>query len=42
MWRWCEITFAGSQHHAKQTYQEELREWLSRYEIAFDERYVWD
>jgi len=30
------------EHHAKQTYQDELREWLMRYDIAFDERYVWD
>jgi putative transposase len=30
------------EHHAKQSFQDELREWLTRYEIAFDERYVWD
>ncbi|QEL15168.1 transposase [Limnoglobus roseus] len=31
------------EHHAKQTYQEdEFREWLRRYEIEWDERYVWD
>jgi REP element-mobilizing transposase RayT len=30
------------EHHAKQSFQEELREWLRRYEIAWDERYVWD
>jgi putative transposase len=29
-------------HHAKQSFQEELREWLRRYEIEWDERYVWD
>ena len=29
-------------HHAKQSFQEELREWLRRYEITWDERYVWD
>lgn len=30
------------EHHRKQTFQDELREWLRRYEIEFDERYVWD
>jgi REP element-mobilizing transposase RayT len=29
-------------HHAKQSFQDELREWLRRYEIGWDERYVWD
>jgi hypothetical protein len=28
--------------HGKQSFQEELWEWLRRYEIAWDERYVWD
>jgi REP element-mobilizing transposase RayT len=30
------------EHHAKQSFQDEFREWLRRYEIAWDERYVWD
>lgn len=30
------------EHHARQTFQDELREWLRRYEVAWDERYVWD
>ncbi len=30
------------QHHAKQSFQDELREWLRRYEIDWDEKYVWD
>ena len=30
------------EHHAKQTFQDELREWLRRYEVEWDERYVWD
>ena len=36
--------YIGSQaeHHRKVTFQEEYRRLLSRYEIAFDERYVWD
>ena len=29
-------------HHAQQSFQDELREWLRRYEIEWDERYVWD
>ncbi len=29
-------------HHAKQSFQDELREWLRRYEIEWDERYIWD
>ena len=31
-----------SEHHRKVTFQEEYRRLLSRYEVAFDERYVWD
>jgi hypothetical protein len=30
------------EHHAKKSFQDELREWLRRYEIEWDERYVWD
>ena len=29
-------------HHRQKTFQEEFREFLKRYEITFDERYVWD
>jgi REP-associated tyrosine transposase len=29
-------------HHAHRSFQEELREFLQRYEVAFDECYVWD
>src|SRR5262249_19350858 len=29
-------------HHVGQSFQDELREWLARYEIEWDERYVWD
>jgi hypothetical protein len=28
--------------HRRVTFQEELRGLLRRYEISFDERYVWD
>jgi putative transposase len=30
------------EHHAKMSFQDELRDWLRRYEIEWDERYVWD
>ena len=30
------------EHHRKVTFQDELRALLRRYEIEFDERYVWD
>ena len=29
-------------HHQKQTFQEEFREFLRRYKVDYDERYVWD
>ncbi|MGA2175033.1 MAG: IS200/IS605 family transposase [Verrucomicrobiota bacterium] len=29
-------------HHRKVSFQEEFRQLLKRYEIEFDERYVWD
>ena len=37
-----EYTLKQPKHHAKQSFQEELRAWLRRYEIEWDERYVWD
>ena len=30
------------QHHRKVTFQDELREFFKRYEVEYDERYVWD
>ena len=30
------------EHHRKKSFQEELRIFLRRHEIEFDERYVWD
>lgn len=30
------------QHHSKQTFQDEFREALEKYQIEYDERYVWD
>jgi REP element-mobilizing transposase RayT len=30
------------EHHKTVPFQEELREWLRRYGIEWDERYVWD
>jgi REP element-mobilizing transposase RayT len=29
-------------HHRKRSFQEEMRAFLEKYHIAFDERYVWD
>jgi REP element-mobilizing transposase RayT len=29
------------EHHRKRTFQEEYLEFLTRYEIEYDERYVW-
>jgi REP element-mobilizing transposase RayT len=30
------------EHHRLKTFQEEFREFLTRYQIQYDERYVWD
>jgi REP element-mobilizing transposase RayT len=30
------------EHHRKTSFQDEFRQLLHRYEMAFDERYVWD
>jgi putative transposase len=30
------------ERHAKQSFQDELRDWLKKYEIEWDERYLWD
>lgn len=30
------------EHHQKKTFQDEFRAFLTKYEIAYDERYVWD
>ncbi|SRR5258707_10447619 len=30
------------QHHRKISFQDEYREFLRRYEVEFDERYIWD
>jgi len=31
-----------AKHHAALSFQDELREFLRRYEVEWDERYVWD
>jgi REP element-mobilizing transposase RayT len=33
---------AQAQHHQQMTFQEELRAFLARNKVAFDERYLWD
>ncbi len=30
------------EHHRKVTFQEEYRRFLKRYQVAYDEKYVWD
>ena len=30
------------EHHHKKAFQEEYRAFLKKYDVAFDERYVWD
>jgi len=30
------------EHHRKKSFQEEFREFLDRYSIVYDQRYVWD
>ena len=29
-------------HHRRQTFQEEFRAFLKKYQVPYDERYVWD
>ncbi len=31
-----------SEHHKRLSFQDEFRRFLKRYEVDFDERYVWD
>jgi REP element-mobilizing transposase RayT len=38
----CAYIAGQEKHHLKISFQDELRRLLQRYEIAFDERYVWD
>jgi hypothetical protein len=30
------------EHHARESFQDEFRRLLDRYEVVYDERYVWD
>jgi putative transposase len=30
------------EHHRRRTFQEEFREFLAKYQVPYDERYVWD
>ena len=36
--------YTGNQaaHHAKQSFQDEFRAFLKRYDVDYDERYLWD
>ena len=41
--RALEIYFAGqAEHHRSVTFQEEYRRLLAKYQIEYDEKYVWD
>jgi putative transposase len=31
-----------AEHHQMKSYEDELREWLRRYDVEWDEEYVWD
>ncbi|HEY4354143.1 MAG TPA: hypothetical protein VGN16_00225 [Acidobacteriaceae bacterium] len=33
---------AQEAHHAKHTFQDEFRAFLTKYGVEFDERYLWD
>jgi REP element-mobilizing transposase RayT len=38
----CNYIANQREHHCRMSYQDEFRQILAKYEIAFDERYVWD
>jgi putative transposase len=38
----CNYIAGQAEHHRKLSFQDEFRQLLHRYEIEFDERYVWD
>ena len=38
----CRYIAEQEKHHRKMNFQDELRAFLERYHIAFDERYIWD
>ena len=33
---------AQEEHHRRQSFQDEFREFLKRHDLEWDERYVWD
>jgi REP element-mobilizing transposase RayT len=38
----CRYVAGQREHHRRTTFQDEYRRLLAKYEIEFDERYVWD
>jgi REP element-mobilizing transposase RayT len=38
----CKYIANQGEHHRKKTFQEELRSFLERHKVKYDERYVWD
>ena len=40
--RVCQYIENQERHHRRRTFQDEYREFLKKYDIKYDERYVWD
>lgn len=40
--RVCKYIENQERHHRRRSFEDEYREFLKKYEIQFDERYVWD
>jgi REP element-mobilizing transposase RayT len=40
--RLCHYIENQERHHRRRTFEDEYREFLKKYEIKYDERYVWD
>jgi putative transposase len=40
--RVCRYIENQERHHRRRTFEDEYREFLKKYEIKYDERYVWD
>ena len=38
----CHYIAGQEEHHRKVSFQDELRAFLERHRVAFDERYIWD
>ncbi len=38
----CRYIASQEEHHRRTTFQDEFRRFLEKYEVPFDERYLWD